>query len=124
MLSIARELPKKGYAVRLVLDPGSEAFRRASGEKLPTLPLRMQGRMGWLVRRSLAKLMRDHGCKLAHFFDTAGASAGLAAAAAAQVPLRILSRPADSSPLEGRLPLPSFDAVIAGTEAVKAILVQ
>ena len=124
LLAIARELPKKGYAVRLVLDPGGEAFRRASGEDLPVLPLRMQGRMGWLVRRHLVRLMRAHGCKLAHVFDTAGASLGLAAAAAAQVPLRILSRPAESSPLEGRLPFPSIDAVIAGTEAVKGTLVR
>jgi glycosyltransferase involved in cell wall biosynthesis len=124
MLSIARELPKKGYAVRLVLDPGGEAYHRASGEKLPVLPVRMRGRMGWLVRRDLARLMRAHGCKLVHFFDTAGAAAGLAAAGAAQVPLRVLSRPADSSPLEGRLPFPSIDAVIAGTEGIKSILVR
>jgi glycosyltransferase involved in cell wall biosynthesis len=124
MLAIARELPKMGYAAHLVLDPAGEAFRRAAAEDLPALPVRMQGRMGWLLRRNLVRLMRDYHCKLAHFFDTASATAGLAAAAAAQVPLRILSRPADSSPLEGRLPFPSIDAIIAGTEAVKGILVQ
>ncbi|HMA53702.1 MAG TPA: glycosyltransferase family 4 protein, partial [Acidobacteriota bacterium] len=64
------------------------------------------------------------GCKLVHVHETYGAALGLAAAAAAQVPVRILSRPADSSPLEGRLPFPSIDAVIAGTEAVKSILIQ
>jgi glycosyltransferase involved in cell wall biosynthesis len=84
----------------------------------------MHGRMGWLVRKSLAGHMRTRGCKLVHVHETFGAALGLAAAAAAQVPLRVLSRPADSSPLEGKLPLASIDAVIAGTEAVKSILVR
>ena len=123
-LYVARELRKKGYAAHLVLEPGSEIFRRASEEGLPTLPVRMRGRLAWLVRKSLVRQMRDRGCKLVHVHETFGAALGLAAAAVAQIPLRILSRPADSSPLEGRLPLVSIDAVIAGTEAVKSILIR
>jgi glycosyltransferase involved in cell wall biosynthesis len=80
--------------------------------------------MGWLVRRNLAALMRDHGCRLLHVHETFGAALGLAAAAAAQVPLRILTRGADSSPLEGKLPLASIDAVVAATDGVKSILVR
>jgi glycosyltransferase involved in cell wall biosynthesis len=49
---------------------------------------------------------------------------GLAAAAAAAVPVRVLSRPSDSSPLEGRLPFAAIDAVIAGSDGVKSILVR
>ncbi len=124
ILYVARELRKKGIAGHLVVEPGSEIFRRASAEGLPTLLLRMHGRLAWLVRRSLAGEMRARGCKLVHVHETFGAALGLAAAAAAQVPVRILSRPADSSPLEGRLPFPSIDAVIAGTEAVKSILIR
>ncbi len=124
VLAVARELHRKGLKAHLIVDPGSEIFRRASGEGLPVVALAMRGRMGFLVRRRLAGLMRDLGCRLVHVFETAGAAPALAAAAAAQVPVRVLSRPADSSPLEGRLPLPQIDAVIAGTEAVKSILLR
>ncbi len=124
ILYVARELRKKGLKAHLVLEPASEIYRRASGEGLPTLPLRMHGRLGWLVRKTLVAEMRARGCKLVHVHETFGAALGLAAASVAQVPVRILSRPADSSPLEGRLPFPSIDAVIAGTEAVKSILIR
>ena len=124
MLYVARELRKKGYTAHLVLEPGSDILRRAAEDGLPTVALPMHGRMSWLVRRNLARQMRDLGCKLVHVYESFGAALGLAAAAAAQVPVRILSRPADSSPLEGRLPFPSIDAVIAGTEAVKSILLR
>jgi glycosyltransferase involved in cell wall biosynthesis len=124
ILYVARELRKKGIAAHLVLEPESEVFRRASAEGLPALPLRMRGRLAWLVRKSLVREMRARGCKLVHVHESFGAALGLAAAAVAQIPVRILSRPADSSPLEGRLPFPSIDAVIAGTEAVKSILIR
>lgn len=124
MLAVARELGRKGYAAHLVLEPGSDILRRASDEGLPVLPVRMRGRIGWLVRRRLAGLMRARRCRLVHAFDAPAASLGLAAAAAAEVRVRVLSRPAGSSPLEGRPPFGSIDAVIAGTEAVKSILVQ
>jgi glycosyltransferase involved in cell wall biosynthesis len=84
----------------------------------------MRGRMKWAVRRSLVRAMRTRGCKLAHFHETLGAELGLQAAAAAQVPVRVLSRPADSSPLEGRLPFPAIDAVIAGSDGVRSILLR
>jgi glycosyltransferase involved in cell wall biosynthesis len=124
VLSVARELRRKGLASQLVVEPESELFRRASAEGLPVLPLRMRGRLGWLVRRSLVREMRTHGCRLLHAHDTFGAALGFAAAATAMVPLRILSRTADSSPLEGGLPLASIDAFIAETGAVKSILVR
>lgn len=124
LLYVARELVKKGYSYHLVLEPGGDVFRRASEEGLSTIPLAMHGRLGWLVRKSLVREMRERGCKLAHFHETFGAALGLAAAATAQVPVRILSRPADSSPLEGQLPFPSIDAVIAGTDAIRSILLR
>jgi glycosyltransferase involved in cell wall biosynthesis len=124
VLTVARELGKKGYSAQLVLEPGSELFRKASEEGLPTLPLRMRGRMGWAVRGKLARAMKAHRCKLAHFHETLGAGLGLPAAAAAEVPVRILSRPADSSPLEGRLPFAAIDAFIAGSDGVRSILVR
>jgi len=124
ILCVARELRKKGYATHLVLEPGSDVLRKASEEGLSTLALRMRGRMKWSVRRHLVRAMRARGCKLAHFHETLGAGLGMAAAAAAQVPVRILSRPADSSPLEGRLPFAAIDAVIAGSDGVRSILVR
>jgi glycosyltransferase involved in cell wall biosynthesis len=124
VLDVARELGRKGLKAHLVVEPGSEIYRRAAAEDLPTLPVRMHGRMGWLVRRKLTAEMRGHGCKLVHVHETFGAALGLAAAASAQVPLRVLSRGAGSSPLEGRLPLAAIDAVVAGTEGIKSILVR
>lgn len=124
VLAVARELGLKGLEALLIVEPGSDILRRAAEEKLPVLPLPMHGRMAWLVRRKLAGLMRARHCRVVHVHETFGASLGLAAAAAAEVRVRVLSRPADSSPLEGRLPFASVDAVIAGTEAVKSILLQ
>jgi glycosyltransferase involved in cell wall biosynthesis len=123
-LYVARELRQRGLTAFLVVEPVSEIFRRASDEGLPVLPLKMRGRLAWLVRKRLAHEMRVHGCKLIHVHETFGAVLGLAAAAAAQVPLRILTRAADSSPLEGRLPWASIDGFIAETGAVKSILIR
>ena len=124
VLYLARELRKKGYAVHLVLEPGGDLLKKAADEGLAVLPLRMRGRMKWVVRHGLARAMKTHGCRLAHFHETLGAALGLPAAVSAQVPVRILSRPADSSPLEGRLPLAAVDAFIAGSEGVRLILVR
>jgi L-malate glycosyltransferase len=124
VLTVARELRKKGLGAYLVGEPGSEILRRAADEGLQVLPVKMHGRLAWLVRRSLVREMKAYGCKLVHVHETFGAALGLAAAAAAFVPLRILSRPADSSPLEGKLPLASLDAVIAGNESIKSILIR
>jgi len=124
VLCLARELRKKGYAAHLVLEPGGDLLKKAADEGFSVLPLRMHGRMKWIVRKSLARAMKAHGCRLVHFHETLGAALGLPAAASAQVPVRILSRSADSSPLEGRLPLAAVDAFIAGTEGVRLILVR
>jgi glycosyltransferase involved in cell wall biosynthesis len=124
VLYVARELRKKGYAAHLVLEPGSALHLRASEEGLSTVPVRMRGRMKWIVRLGLTRAMRAHGCRLVHFHESVGAGLGLAAAASAQVPVRILSRPAEASPLEGRFPLASVDAIIAGSDGVRSILVR
>jgi len=124
ILSVARELRARGIGAYLVVEPASELFRRASDEGLPVLPLKMRGRLAWLVRRGLISEMRTHGCRLVHVHEPFGAALGLAAAAAAQAPLRIMSRAADSPPLEGRLPSVSIDAFIAETGAVKSDLVR
>ncbi|HSA94763.1 MAG TPA: glycosyltransferase, partial [Acidobacteriota bacterium] len=124
VLNVARELRRKNLAALIVAEPASDLLRKASAEGLPTLALRMRGRMGWLVRKGLVRAMRSHGCRLAHFHDTLAATQGLAAAAAVAVPIRVLSRPADSSPLEGGLPLATLDAVIAGSDGVRSILVR
>ena len=122
VLYVARELRKKGLPAHIVAEPGGDLLRKASEEGLATIALRMHGRLAFIVKRSLARHMRARACKLAHFHETFGAGLGLAAAAAADVPIRVLSRPADSSPLEGKLPFASIDAVIAGTDGVRSIL--
>jgi len=124
VLYVARELRKKGYAAHLVLEPGSALYEKAVEEGFSALPLRMRGRMKWVARLGLVRAMRAHGCRLAHFHDSVGAGLGLPAAASAQVPVRILSRPADASPLEGRFPLASLDAIIAGSDGIRSILIR
>jgi len=124
VLYVARELRKKGLPTHIVAEPGGDLLRKASEEGLATIALRMHGRLGFTVKRSLARHMRARACRLAHVHETFGAGLGLAAAAAAEVPIRILSRPADSSPLEGKLPLASIDAVIAGSDGVRSILAR
>jgi glycosyltransferase involved in cell wall biosynthesis len=124
VLDVARELGARGIKVHVVVEPASDLARRAAEANLSTLPLRMRGRMAWLVRRNVVGLMRDYGCRLLHVHETFGATLGLAAAAAAEVPLRVLSRGADSSPLEGRLPFAAIDAIVAGSEGVKSVLVR
>lgn len=124
VLDVARELGAKGLKAHLIVEPDGDLARRAAEAGLPVLPLRMRGRMGWLVRRNLVGLMKAHGCRVLHVHETFGAALGLAAAAAAQVPIRVLSRPTDSSPLEGRLPLAAIDAFVAGSEGIKSILVR
>jgi glycosyltransferase involved in cell wall biosynthesis len=124
VLLVAAELGKKGYAAHVVGEPQSDLLRRAADEGLSTIGLRMHGRLAWWARRGLTRLLKARGCKLIHFHDTFGAGLGLAAAAAAEVPLRVLTRPADSSPLEGRLSFAAIDAVIAGSEGVRSILVR
>ncbi|MBP7706683.1 MAG: glycosyltransferase family 4 protein [Candidatus Aminicenantes bacterium] len=123
-LYVARELLKKGLTAHVVAEPGGALLEKARAEGLSTIPLRMRGRFAFAVRRTLARYMRARGCRLVHVHDTFGAGLGLAAAAAAEVPLRVLSRPADSSPLEGKLPLAAVDAFIAGSDAVRSILVR
>lgn len=123
-LHVARELRGKGIGAYLVVEPESELFRRASGEGLPVIPFKMRGRLAWLVRRGLVREMRAYGCKLLHVFEPFGAALGLAAAAAAQVPLRVMSLDAEASTLEGRLPLAAIDAFVAETEPVKAMLIR
>ncbi len=124
VLCLARELRKKGYATHLVLEPGGDLLKKAADEGFSVLPLRMRGRMKWVVRQGLTRAMKTHGCRLVHFNGTLGAALGLPAAISAQVPVRILSRPADSSPLEGRLPFAAVDAFIAGSEGVRLILIR
>ncbi len=124
VLLVAGELGRKGIASHIVGEPGSDLLGRAAKAGLSTIALRMRGRMAWWVRRGLIRHFRAHGCKLIHFHDTLGAGLGQAAAAAAEVPLRVLTRPADSSPLEGRLSFAAIDAVIAGSEGVRSILVR
>jgi len=124
VLCLTRELRKKSYEVHLVLEPGGALHQKAEDEGFSVLPLRMRGRMRWVVRRSLVRAMKARRCRLAHFHETLGAGLGLPAAVSAQVPVRILSRPADSSPLEGRLPLAAVDVFIAGSEGVRLILVR
>jgi glycosyltransferase involved in cell wall biosynthesis len=123
-LVLAREIRKKGFASRFVVQAASPLYSKAAGEGLPVMALKMPGgRSLWSALR-LAAAMRRERCVLVHFHDAPGLAVGSAAASLAKVPIRVLSRPTDPSARTGPAPAKYIDAVIAGSEGVKDVLVR
>ena len=124
VLFLARELRRKGYASHLIVEPDSPLCEKAAAEGLPVTPLRMRGGLKWLTWKRLARMMRKHGCRLAHFHDPVGAGVGIPASASAGVAVRVLSWTVDSAPAPGRAPVRDIDAVIAPSDGLKKVLVR
>lgn len=123
-LVLARVIRDRGFASRFVVQPGSPLFNRAAGEGLPVMALRMPGGRSLTSILRLAAAMKRERCVLVHFHDTPGLAVGSPAASLAKVPIRVLSRPADASAGAGRASAKDIDAVIAGSEGVKNVLVR
>ncbi len=123
-LVLAREVRKKGYASRLVVQPGSSLEKEAAGEGLPVLAIGLPEKGSLWRSMRLAAAMRRQRCLLVHIHDTQGLAVGSAAAAMARVPIRALSWPADTAVSLGRRPLKGIDAVIAGSEGIKDALTR
>ncbi len=123
-LALARELRKQGFASRLVVAPESPLHKNAAAEGLPVLPFDLPGGRSFFGALRLAGRMRREGCVLAHFEDAAGAAVGAPAAARAEVPLRVLSRQPDASGRPAAVRMKGIDAVIAGSEGLRDVLVR
>jgi len=127
-LLLVRELMRKGYAARFVVQPGSPLHDKAVAESLPVLPVRMRGEADFWAAYRLGRLMKRHGCKLVHFHDAHAVAVGAAAARRAQVPLRFISRRVDF-PVKGnafsqRKYTRDVDGIIAISEGVRKALLD
>jgi glycosyltransferase involved in cell wall biosynthesis len=123
-LALARELGRQGFASRLVVVPESPLHKNAAADGLPVLPFDLPGGRSFLGALRLGARMRREGCVLAHFADAAGAAVGAPAAARAKVPLRVVSRPPDGSGRPAAVRMKDVDAVIAGSDGIRDVLVR
>lgn len=123
---LARALKQKGYPFLFIVQPESPLHQKAHEAGLPVFPLKMRSEfdLGAVIR--LARAMKRHSCRLAHFHDAHGVAVGASASGLAKVPLRIISRRVD-------FPLPKnffsrrkytkdIDAIIAISQGVKKVL--
>lgn len=123
-LVLAREIRRRGFASRLVAQPGSPLHKKAAGEGLPVFALKMPGGRSLWSSLRLAQAMRRAGCILVHFHDAPALAVGAAAASWVKVPIRVLSRATDGGAGRRAMPAKGIDAVIAGSEGVKDVLVR
>jgi glycosyltransferase involved in cell wall biosynthesis len=123
-LILAREVRKRGFASRLVVQPKSPLHEKAAAEGLPVIAVRMPGGRSLLAVLRLAAAMKRGHCLLVHFHDAAGLAVGSPAASLAKVPIRVLSRQTDPGGRPGRTPAKNIDMVIAASEGVKNVLVR
>ncbi len=127
-LLLVRELMRKGYATRFVVQPDSPLHEKAAAEGIPVLPMRMRGEADfWAVHR-LNKAMKRMDCRLVHFHDAHAVALGAAAARRAQVPLRFISRrvdfPIKDNAYSQRKYTRDVDGIIAISEGVKKVLLD
>jgi L-malate glycosyltransferase len=123
-LVLAREIRARGLRSRFVVAPSSPLAEKAAAEKLAVLPLRMPGGRSLGSSLRLAAAMKREQCVLAHFHDGPALAVGFTAASWAKVPVLVLSRSAEA---DGRLAAArakAMDAVIAGSDGVKNVLVR
>jgi glycosyltransferase involved in cell wall biosynthesis len=123
-LILAREIRKRGYASRLVVQPESPLHEKAAGEGLPVMTLKLPGGSSLWRSLRLASAMKRQDCVLVHIHDARGSAVASTAASMAKVPIRVLSRPADAPFALSPRALKDTDAVIAGSEGIKDLLVR
>jgi L-malate glycosyltransferase len=127
-LLLTRELVEQGYDARLVVHPGSPLHARAEAEGLPVLPIKMKGDDEIGAAYKLTRAMRKSRCVLAHFHGARVVSIGGAVCAKAKVPIRIVSRQADSRLRTGffskRKYTQDVNLIVAVSERVRDVLIQ
>ncbi len=123
-LVLAREIRARGLRSRFVVAPSSPLHEKAAAEQLPVLALRMPGGRSLGSSLRLARAMKREHCVLAHFHDGPALAVGAAAASWAKVPILVLSRAADGEERSAAAKVRAMDAVIAGSDGVKNVLVR
>jgi L-malate glycosyltransferase len=127
-LYLARELVKKGYPFRFVVQPGSPLHEKAAAENLPVLPLMMKSELSFGSAFRLARLMTRERCVLAHFHDAHAVAVGGMACRRAGVPIRIISRrvdfPLKTNAFSKAKYTRDIDRIIAISDGVKDVLVK
>jgi len=127
-LLLAREIRKRGYPLRFVVQAESPLHEKAAAENLPVLPVRVKGEADFGASFRIARAMRREGCALAHFHDAHAVAVGGRAARRARVPIRIISRRVDfalkKNPFSRRKYGRDVDLIVAISEGVRDVLLQ
>ena len=127
-LLLVRELMRKGYATRFVVQPGSPLHEKAAAEGIPVLPIRMRGEADFWAAHRLSRTMKRHDCRLVHFHDAHAVALGAVAARRARVPLRFISRrvdfPIKDNPYSQSKYTRDVDGIIAISEGVRKVLLD
>ncbi len=120
---IAKELARKGYRFRFVVQPGSPLQNKASEVGLPVLPVKISSKGSLFSVLRLYRAMKRANCQLVHFHDDLSVAVGSAAASLAKVSLRVASGPEVLSrktySLFHRKYKKDIDAVIASSQEVE-----
>ena len=123
-LVLAREIRKRGFGSRLVVQPASPLHQKAAAEGVPVMALKMPGGRSLVSALRLASAMKRERCVLVHFHDGPSLTVGSTAANWAKVPIRVLSRQGESVSRAERAAARIVDAVIAGSDGVRDVLVR
>jgi len=125
---LARELTKRGYLPRFVVQPESPLHSRAAEAGLLVLPVRIRNEFDIISMLQIAREMKREKCQLVHCHDAHSAAVGSAAASLAAVPIRVLSRrvvfPIKRNVLSRSKYTKRIDAIIAVSEAVRRVLIE
>ena len=125
---LARELKKKGYPFKFVVQPKSPLHKKAVEEELPVLPLSIKSETHFSAAFRLSRAMKREGCRLAHFHDAHAVSVGQMASSWADVPIRVISRrvdfPLKKNFFSRRKYTKNVDVIIAISEGVRDVLIK
>jgi glycosyltransferase involved in cell wall biosynthesis len=120
---IGKELARKGYPFRLVVQPGSSLERKASEEGLSVLPVKFSSKVNLLSVLRLSRAMKRAKCQLVHFHDDLSVAVGSAAASLAKVSLRVASEEGDLSQKASNLSRQKYirdiDAILTSSEEIE-----
>lgn len=125
---IAKELARRGYPFKFVVQPDGSLQKKASEAGLPVLPVKISSKGNFLSILRLSRAMKRGKCQLVHFHDDLSVAVGSAAASFAKVALRVASGVEDLSQKKSNLfrqkYIKDIDAIIASSEGAERELVD